>query len=65
MMHADPQVLRDAARMLSTAARQLTRIATHIEQRGFVDAAHLSTVRANIDAAVARLPEHHRPPTDR
>jgi len=58
--HVDPQVLRDAARMLSTAARQLARMATHIETKGFVDGAHLSTVRANIDAAVARLPESGR-----
>lgn len=56
-MHTDPQVLRDAAAMLATAARKLRRMATHIETKGFIDAGHLSAVRANIDAAVVRLPE--------
>jgi hypothetical protein len=56
-MNADPQVLRDAAGMLGAAARRVRRLADSIEARGFVDPSPLSVARANIDAALSRLPE--------
>ena len=56
-MNADPQVLRDAAALLGSAARRVRRLAASIEARGFVDVSPLSVARANIDAAIARLPE--------
>lgn len=55
----DPQVLKDAARMLERAARECRNMATDLEQdtaKSFQDyTRRLSEMNANIDAAAARL----------
>jgi hypothetical protein len=58
----DPNVLRDAARMLELAARSIRKAAKHLEdgtKPANSERAIWASVHANIDAAIARLPLRH------